>query len=121
MSIVEIHGWLGKAALVYFLALAIWGLARFARRQGVSEGYWWGLVIAELLILAQGGLGAYLWYSGLRPARDMHVIYGFVGGVAIPAIYVSSKGRERRAEVLAYGVTTLVIAGLTLQAIVTAG
>ena len=121
MSIVEIHGWLGKAALVYFLALAVWGLARFARRQGVSEGYWWGLVIAELLVLAQGGLGAYLWYSGQRPAQETHVLCGFASGLAIPIIYVSTKGRERQAEMLIYGVTALVIAGLVLQAIVTAG
>ena len=121
MSIVEIHAWLGKATLLCCLSLAVWGAMRFARRQGVSEGYWWGLVIAEMAVLTQGGLGAYLWYSGSRPAQGMHLLFGLVVGIVIPAIFVASRGRERRVEMLAYSVTVLAMAGLILGAVAMAG
>lgn len=120
MSLVTVHAQLSNTVLFYFLLLAIWGLVRFARRQGVGPSYWGALVIAELIILAQGGLGAFLWYSGLRPDRSIHILYGLVSGLAIPAVYAYTKGREERAEMLMYGVTTLVTVGLILRAITTA-
>jgi hypothetical protein len=121
MSLTIIHGNLANAALIYFAIIALWGLVRFARRQGVGSNYWGALVIAELLILAQGGLGAILWYSGLRPARGVHILYGLVSALTIPAVYVYTKGREERAEVLIYGVVALVTVALILRATITAG
>jgi hypothetical protein len=121
MFLAEIHGRLGNAALYYFILLAIWGLIRFARRGGVDSNYWGALVIAEILILAQGGLGAFLWYSGFRPERGIHILYGLVSGLVIPAVYVYTKGREARREMLIYGVVALFTVGLILRAITTAG
>jgi hypothetical protein len=121
MTLTVIHSNLANAGLIYFAVIAVWGLVRFARRQGVGSSYWGALVIAELLILAQGGLGAVLWYSGLRPARGVHILYGLVSALTIPAVYVYTKGREERGEVLIYGVVALVTVALILRATVTAG
>ena len=121
MTLVEVHGRLANTALFYFIFLALWGLVRFARRQGLGPAYWGALVIAELLILAQGGIGAFLWYAGLRPERGLHILYGLVSGLAIPAVYAYTRGREERPEMLIYGVATLVTVGLILRAITTAG
>ena len=121
MSLTVVHSNLANAALIYFAILAVWGLARFARRQGVSSSYWGALVIAELLILAQGTLGAYLWYSGLRPGRGIHILYGLVSALSIPAVYAYTKGGEERREMLIYSVVALVTAALILRATVTAG
>jgi len=121
MSLTVIHGNLANAALIYFAILAVWGLIRFARRQGIGSNYWGALVIAELLILAQGTLGAYLWYSGLRPARGIHILYGLVSALTIPAVYVYTKSREERKEILIYAVVALVTVGLILRATTTAG
>jgi len=121
MSLSQIHGQLANTALFYFVALAVWGLFRFFRRQGISSGYWGALVIAELLVLAQGSLGAYLWYSGLRPARDIHILYGAVSALALPAVYAYTRGREQRAEMLLFAVAALVTVGLVLRATTTAG
>ena len=121
MSLTEVHGGLANAALIYFAVLAVWGLVRFARRQGVGSNYWGALVIAELLILAQGTLGAFLWYSGLRPARGIHILYGLVSALTIPAVYVYTKGREERRDILIYAVVALVTVGLILRATTTAG
>jgi hypothetical protein len=121
MSLTEVHSGLSNAALIYFAILAVWGLVRFARRQGVGSSYWGALVIAELLILALGTLGAVLWYSGLRPGRGIHILYGLTSALTIPAVYVFTKGREDRSEMLIYGVVALVTVALILRAMVTAG
>ena len=117
----EIHARLGNTALLFVFALSIWGWWRFARRQGISPSYWGALLIAELVILVQGALGAYLWFSGLRPARDLHVLYGIVSALVIPGTYTYTKGREERAEMLIYSAVTLVLVGLILRAITTGG
>jgi heme A synthase len=117
----EFHARLGNTALLFVLALSIWGWWRFVRRQGIPPSYWGALFIAELVILVQGALGTYLWFSGLRPARDLHVLYGLVSALAIPGAYAYTKGREGRAEMLAYSAVTLVLVGLLLRAITTGG
>ena len=121
MSPVQIHADLSRTALIYFALLAIWGLIRFVRHQGVGPSYWGALVIAELLILTQGSLGAILWYGGLRPARGVHLLYGLVSALAIPAVYAYTRGREERSEMLMYGVATMVTVALVVRAIMTAG
>ncbi len=93
---------------------------RFARRQGVTESYWVALVIAELVILTQGGLGIYLLYGGIRLTQGSHLLYGFVSPLTIPAVYVFTRGREGRSEMLAYTVMALATAGLVVGAISTA-
>ncbi len=120
MSIVEVHARLGNGIVLIYLALAIWGAVRFARRQGVSESYWVALVIAELVILVQGGLGTYLWYSGVRAAQAAHILFGFVSPLTTPAVYVFTRGREDRSEMLAYTLMALVMVGRVAGAIGTA-
>jgi len=120
MSIVEVHARLGNGIVLIYLALAIWGAVRFARRQGVSESYWVALVIAELVILTQGGLGIYLWYGGIRLAQAAHVLFGFVSPLTTPAVYTFTRGREGRSEKVAYTLVALVMVGLVAGAISTA-
>ena len=121
MSWVEVHSRLANTALLFCAIMAVWGLWRFFRRQGVDGSFWGALIIAELLILAQGGTGAYLWISGLRPVRNLHLLYGIVSALAVPLVYVFTKGRDERPEVLMYGVAFLILIGLLLRAMVTGG
>ena len=119
MTLSEIHGQLSNAVILYTVILGLWGIYGFTQRRGVSEGYWGALVIAELLILAEGFLGGYLWAQGIRPTRWVHVLYGVTTALGIPAVYVYTRGRERRAENLAYGSAALLVALLTYRAVVT--
>ena len=77
MSLIEIHSRLGNTALFYTIVMAAWGLWRYIRKQNVDSSYWGALVIAEVLYLAQGGLGAYLFLSGIGVLqRSIHILYG---------------------------------------------
>jgi hypothetical protein len=123
MSLVEIHGRLGTAALYFTLIMALWGLWRFFRRQGLDSNYWGAVVIAEILYLIQGGLGAFLFFSGMGnlTGRTIHILYGVVSVLVIPAIFVFTRGEETRRPMLAYGAGFLFLVGILLRGITTAG
>lgn len=119
MSVGDIHARLGNTALLYFLIVSLWGFYRFFRKQGVDSAYWGMLAIAELLVLAQAGMGTYLWIAGLRPARAIHILYGVLVPALIPGAYLYTKGRAGRPEILVYGTTTIITVGLIIRAIYT--
>ncbi len=120
MTAVEVHARLANAALYYFLIVSIWGYLIFFRRRSIDPGYRGALFLGILLLVAQSGLGAYLWLVGLRPARTVHILYGVVSIMAIPLAYTYTRGRMERSEALIYGTTTLITVGLVLRAITTA-
>jgi len=120
MTLVELHARLANTALFFCIIMGLWGTWRFLRKHGMDSSYWGAAVIAEVLILVQGALGAYLWIIGLRPARNIHVLYGIVAALAIPMIFFYTKGREERPEMLMYAVGFLILAGLLLRAMSTA-
>ena len=116
MSISEIHGRLASTALIYLFIISLWSFWRFFRKEGINSNYWGMLAIAELLILAQAGIGIYLWAIGLRPARVIHILYGLLIPALIPGAYFYTKGRTGKAEILIYGTTTIIIVGLIVRA-----
>jgi len=120
MSLAEIHARLGNTVLFYVAIMGLWGLWRFIRKQGIDSNYWGALVIAEVVIVLQGALGAYLWISGARPGRLIHLLYGIVSALVIPGVYSYTKGDDKRQATLVYGVALLVTVGLVLRAIMTA-
>lgn len=120
MSISLIHAKLANTALIYVLCLALWGFWRFVRKQGLDSGYWGALVIAEVLLLVQGGLGSAMWLIGLHPERSIHLLYGVVSALAIPGVFAYTRGRGERSEMLLYAAVMLVTVALILRATTTA-
>jgi len=118
--VVHLHEGLGSTSLYYFLILSVWGYVRFFRKQGIDSAYWGMLVIAEVLILLECVLGAYLWLGGYRPMRSIHVLYGLILPLMIPAAYLYTKGRSTRSEILIYSTATIITVGLIIRAIYTA-
>jgi uncharacterized membrane protein YfcA len=123
MTLVEIHSRLANSVLFYALAMGIWGFWRYFRRKGVDSSYFGALVIAEILIIAQGLLGAYLYVvRALRPAQSgMHILYGVVSLLAIPTIYSYTRGSEERREMLYYALGLLFLVGIAFRSIATGG
>jgi hypothetical protein len=88
MSAAEIHASLATTCILYAFILAAWGIWRYLRKEGLNGSYWGALVVGEVLFLAQGLIGVSLWLSGLRPAQLLHLLYGVVSALAIPAVFV---------------------------------
>ncbi|MBN1665985.1 MAG: hypothetical protein JW862_02820 [Anaerolineales bacterium] len=116
MFIEILHNRLSNTILLYVFFLALWGFFRFFRKQGVDSNYWGALVIAEVVILVQGVIGIILWASNLRPGGEaMHILYGVVGALGIPAVYAFTRGRDERREVLIYAAVLLFLSGVFLR------
>jgi len=120
MGFPGIHALLANVVLYYFLALTVWGYWRFYRKQGLSPDFWGALVIAEGLLVVQFLLGGGLWLAGFRPARSIHILYGIVTLLTLPGVYLYTKGRTEKPEMLMYATISLITAGLVLRAISTA-
>ena len=120
MNLIIIHGRLANTVLLYVIILCLWGFWRTIRKENLSSSYWGSLVIAEILILVQGSLGVYLFATGLQPTRDgMHILYGIVGALSIPAVYVFTKGNNDRRTLLIYAAIMLFNAGIFLRSMAT--
>lgn len=121
MTLIEVHSRLANTAMIYCIIMAVWGLIGFFRKQGVSGGYFGAIVIAELLLVAQGILGLILWF-GAAPVRPqwVHWLYGVVLVLGAPLVYAYTKGRQERPELLLYAVAFVIMIALVLRAMVTA-
>ncbi|NUM46165.1 MAG: hypothetical protein HUU38_15790 [Anaerolineales bacterium] len=120
MSVVEIHGRLANTAMYYFILLTVWGYWRFIRKQGLDPSYWGALVIGEILLLLQSSVGGYMWVIGLRPGQWAHYLYGIVTPMALPMIFMYTRGRQERPEILMYGTTALLTVFMIMRAMETA-
>jgi hypothetical protein len=119
MPLSVIHGRLGDAMLIFSLIAAAWGLASGLRKQPMSGNYWGILACAELLFTAQALIGVLLWLSGERPGRGIHLLYGAVAVLTLPAYYVIGGGRDDRRAVWIYALLCLFLAGIGLRAATT--
>ncbi|UCE00662.1 MAG: hypothetical protein JSV42_08105 [Chloroflexota bacterium] len=121
MSIAEIHARLANTAMIYCIIMAVWGLWRFFRKQGISGGYFGAVVVAEILLAAQGLFGLILWFgaAAYRPGW-VHWLYGIVLLMGAPVVYAYTKGRQDRPEMLLYSVAFIIMVALVLRAMVTA-
>ncbi|HUV25852.1 MAG TPA: hypothetical protein VMW34_00675 [Anaerolineales bacterium] len=121
MSLAEVHARLATTAMIYCIIMAVWGLFRFFRKQGVSGGYFGAVVIAEILLAIQGTLGLLLWFGAadFRP-EWVHWLYGIVLLLSAPVVYAYTKGKQDRPEMLLYAVAFVIMIALVLRAMVTA-
>jgi hypothetical protein len=100
---------------------AIWGLIAYMRGKGVDSNYWGILVVGELLFLSQGIIGLILWLGDARPARGVHLLYGAIAVLTLPAYFTLSKGKDDRTATLAYTLICFFLVGIALRAAGTAG
>ena len=114
-----LHDRLADSLLLFMVAAAVWNLVAALRRRGIASETWGILAIGELLALAQGVLGLLLYVGGARPARGVHLLYGVVAVLTLPAYYAISHGRDDRRASWAYTWLCLFLAGISARGITT--
>jgi len=121
MSILlTIHARLLFTILLFFGALALWGLFNFLRGQPISGGYRGALAIGELLMLAQFIVGLLLLLGGRQPYREaIHILYGVVTVITLPGTFAYTRGRDSRYEQLIYAIVCLFLCGIALRSLET--
>lgn len=117
---VELHQRVAFSLVLYYLAVGLWGLFLAFRHAPISPGYRGALFIGVGLGVIQALLGITLVLSGLRPADNLHFLYGASVIVTLPLVmsYIVDKKVSRP---LAFGLASLFMAGLAIRAITTGG
>ena len=116
MSLSLIHESLARAILIFSLILGIWSLVRALRSLGI-DGTTWGIYASgEILFLAQGAIGVLQLLAGARAERGIHILYGIVTALTLPAAYALSRGRDDRRAAWMYAVLGFFLAGIALRA-----
>lgn len=118
MNVLPLHVQLATVLVLYLAALGVWGLALGIGGSGPTPSYRGSLVIAEVVIVVQGLLGAGAWVS-TGPGDAIHVLYGLALVVALPLVAtVVREGSPRRTS-LSLGLASLFAAGLAIRGITT--
>ena len=114
------HTGLSNAVRLFALIAGLLGLIAYVRKQGVTSNYWGILAVGELLFLSQGIVGILLFAGGAQPGRTaMHILYGVVTGITLPAYFAISKGKDDRQAVLIYALLCLFLVGISFRSVAT--
>lgn len=119
-TIIWLHERVGNAAPLFMILLGILSLINYIRGQGVDGNIIGAVIVGELLMFIQVGLGLILFFSGLFPARTIHFLYATLTILAFPALWVYTQGATDRRASLLWALAGLFMMGLTLRAIGTA-
>jgi len=120
MTLTELHTRLATSVVVFAALAGLWALFAYLRRRGVTGSLWGILAAGELLFLAQGVVGLILLLGGEKPARAVHILYGVVAAIGLPAYFAYSKGRDDREAALAYALLCFFLVGIGMRAFGTA-
>lgn len=119
-TVVFLHSRIANAAWLFMVILGIWNFVNYVRGRGVDGGVIGAIVVGELMMLAQASLGIILFVSGFYPASTIHFLYGALTVLALPALWVYTRGATDRRASLIWALAGLFMFGLTLRAIGTA-
>ena len=79
------------------------------------------LALGEGLYVIQALIGVVMALNGLAPARGIvHYLYGVIMIIAIPGIYLFTRGRNGKNEALLYAMMAFFLAGVAFRAMTTA-
>jgi heme A synthase len=120
MTLIEIHARLASTASLFIGILALWALFLRVRNRGL-DGSWLGAaVIGELLIVAEALIGTYLYLQGLSgalPRPFLHILYGIVAVITLPAAYgYFSNLEDDRVKTLAMALACAFLWGILQRA-----
>ncbi|GAC1325603.1 MAG: hypothetical protein NVS2B16_19390 [Chloroflexota bacterium] len=119
--LVSAHQTWSQVVLIYFFLMALFGLFLFFRHSEPSGQYLGALIIAEGVVVVQGVLGMLLVVQGYRPGNGLHLLYGLVALVSLPAAYLYTRGASVRGSSLIFGLVSLFLFGISIRAITTGG
>ncbi len=118
---VQVHDSLGNAIIFFMVVCSLWSFFNYLRGRPLGPSLSGSLVIGEILVVGQGGVGLALFLFGLRPVGAIHFLYGLLVAMTLPAAYLLLPDDENgRQESLRYGFVCMFIVGLTIRAMTTA-
>jgi hypothetical protein len=117
----NLHARISISVVLFAFAMGAWAAWNFFRASGVSGSYLGAVMVGELLVLAQGAVGAVMLLFGGRPGDLIHLLYGVLVALMWPLTYAYTQGRTERRESGIYALVAFFIFGLAIRAIMTGG
>jgi hypothetical protein len=114
-----LHARLAGTVALFTVLAGLWGVVAALRRRPVEAGYWGIVAVGEILILAQAVLGVLLYTGGERPGRGIHILYGAITALALPALYALTRGRDDARAQWSYALLFFLLTALSLRAVAT--
>ena len=112
-----LHARLANTALFFCIAVMVWSFYLYFRRKELDSSYFGAVVICELLFVVQAVLGVILYVQGLGGLiRWVHILYGILALISIPAVYAFTRGRNTYYEALLYALTMAFLVGVIIRA-----
>jgi hypothetical protein len=120
MGLVQIHDGLADTAVLFIAALALWALALRFMSRPLNSTWFGAAMIGEVLIIAEGALGGLLYLQGndaALPRPFMHILYGIVAVICLPAAQSYFGNLEdENVKTLAMAATCAFLWGILLRA-----
>jgi phosphatidylglycerophosphate synthase len=121
MSIPEIHARLADSATIFVAVLGLWALLLRFRARPLDNNWVGAAVVGELLLVAQGLLGVYLYYvagaGAALPRPFMHILYGIVAVLTLPAAHsYFGQLEDEKVKSLAMAAACFFLWGIVLRA-----
>jgi hypothetical protein len=82
-----------------------------------TRALWWFIVVVELMIFVQVGMGVGLVAGQGYEAPKFHMFYGFVAIITVGLIY-SYRQQMEKYKYLLYGLGSLFVMGLAIRAMI---
>jgi hypothetical protein len=118
--VIPIHARLSVTAAWFIAAVGVWALVQRIRNQPLSASWYGALVVGEVLLIVQALLGVLLYmqgYGGALPRPFMHILYGVVSLITIPAAYSYFGSLEdEKVKALAMAAACAFLWGIILRA-----
>lgn len=118
MNVLSLHAQLATALILYLAALGVWGILLGVGGSGPTPSYRGSLVVATVVIVAQGLLGALSWVT-TGPSDPIHVLYGLALVVTLPLVATIVREGSPRRTSLTLGLASLFAAGLAIRGLTT--
>ena len=121
-TILPIHRQLAQTGVMYMFAAAVWGLIMTWRKHPMDSSYRGILAIGYVLGDVIGLLGLTMVLAGVSPRDPIHILYGLVTAVALPAAAIWQEQRKVGDEQKPrwYALASLFVFGVMLRGIITA-
>ncbi len=121
MSLIEIHARLTTTATLFIGFIGLWALFFRFRSRPLDASWYGAAMIGELLLVAQVLLGAYMYYGqGLSvalPRPFMHILYGIVSVITIPAAQsYFGQLEDEKVKAVAMAAACIFLWGILLRA-----
>lgn len=115
-----LHDGLANTATLFIGFLGVWALILRFRATPLNSSWYGAAVIAEVVLVVQVVLGALLYFNGLGvvlPRPFMHILYGIVAVVTLPAAYgYFGNLPDERVKTLAMALACIFLWGIILRA-----